>query len=318
MTLEVAHAVLSHKSKSFALAAKLLPKAARDDAAILYAYCRRADDAVDDEGDARARAEAVERLAHELDAVYAGDALSDPLLAAFQDLVQRRSIPEKYPRALLEGLRTDLGPVQLATFEELIVYSYRVAGVVGLMMCHVTGLRDQRALTNAVHLGIAMQLTNICRDVEEDFARGRLYLPATLLEDCGATGLEIERSTALAPSAAELAPHRAALSRALRRLLALADRYYASGDAGIPALPWRAALAVRAARLVYAEIGSVLRRRGCDVLAPRAVVSGWRKAALLARAAVTELVMRFVSLAARRPTFSPRGESHGDSISLRI
>jgi phytoene synthase len=318
MSLEIAQSVLSHKSKSFALAAKLLPKAARDDAAILYAYCRRADDAVDEEGDARARADAVERLARELSAIYAGDALADPLLTAFQDLVRRRNIPEEYPCALLEGLRTDLGPVQLATSEELIVYSYRVAGVVGLMMCHVTGLSDPRALTNAVHLGIAMQLTNICRDVEEDFERGRLYLPATLLAECGAIGLDVELSSTLAPSAAELAPHRMALSRVLDRLLALADRYYVSGDAGIPALPWRAALAVRAARLVYSAIGSEIRRQGCDVLAPRAVVSAWRKLALLARAAVTEFALRFVSLAARRPSVSQRGESHGDSISLRV
>jgi phytoene synthase len=310
MSVELSHRVLARHSKSFALAAKLLPPESRDDAAVLYAYCRRADDAVDDDAPPGVRRARVEQLKLELDSIYAGEEQSDPLLAAFQRVVQRRSIPEQYPRDLLAGLATDVAVVRFRTLDELLLYSYRVAGVVGLMMCHVTGLRDPRALENAVHLGIAMQLTNVCRDVDEDFRRGRVYLPASLLGECGAAGLDpdFDRS---------LAPYRSALGRVLKSLLALADRYYASGDAGIPALPPRAALAVRAARLVYSAIGDELARRRYDVLAGRAVVSLPRKLFLVLRAAATELFVRASAFVAPRPLLG-LGESHGRSISLHL
>jgi len=310
MSVELSRLVLAQNSKSFALAAKLLPPESRDDAAVLYAYCRRADDAADDEAPLSVRTERVARLERELYSIYAGEAQSDPLLAAFQAVVERCHIPERYPRDLLEGLRTDLGVVRLRTLDELLLYSYRVAGTVGLMMCHVTGLRDARALENAVHLGIAMQLTNVCRDVEEDFRRGRVYLPASLLEECGAAALDPDFDRSLEPC-------RAALARAVKSLLSLAERYYASGDAGIPALPPRAALAVRAARLVYAGIGDELARRGYDVLAGRAVVSLRRKLGMLLRAAATELYVRAAALFAPRPLLG-LGESHGRSISLHL
>ncbi len=308
MSVELSRGVLARHSKSFALAARLLPPQSRDDAAVLYAYCRRADDAVDDEAPLVERFARLERLERELDAVYAGEDQREPLLAAFQQVVQRRRIPERYPRELLAGMRTDLERVRFRTLDELLVYAYRVAGVVGLMMCHVIGLRDSRALKNAVHLGIAMQLTNVCRDVEEDFRRGRVYLPACMLEECGAAGLDpdFDRS---------LVPYGRALGRVVQRLLALAERYYASGDAGIPALPPRAALAVRAARYVYAAIGRELARRRYDVLAGRAVVSLPMKLLLVLRATTAELFVRASAFIAPRP---PSGESHARSISLHL
>jgi phytoene synthase len=311
MSVELSHRVLSRHGKSFALAAKLLPPESRDDAAVLYAYCRRADDAVDDDdAPVAVRVARVEQLRRELDSVYAREEQSDPLLAAFQQVVQRRGIPVQYPRDLLAGLATDVSAVRFRTLDELLLYSYRVAGVVGLMMCHVTGLRDPRALENAVHLGIAMQITNVCRDVEEDFRRGRVYLPASLLREHGAAGMDPDFD-------GSLAPYRSALGRVLKSLLTLAERYYASGDAGIPALPPRAALAVRAARLVYAAIGDELARRRYDVLAGRAVVSFPRKLLLVLRAAATELCVRAGALVAPRPLLGP-GESHGRSISLHL
>src|SRR5690606_15809209 len=135
------------------------------------------------------------------------------------------------------------------TLRELSRYCYRVAGVVGLMMCNVMGVKDEAALDNAVHLGMAMQLTNICRDVAEDWERGRLYLPADLLADCGAPDLARELGGAFPERA--VAP----VARVLRVLLTHADRLYRSGDRGLAALPWRSALAVRTARRVYAAIG---------------------------------------------------------------
>lgn len=283
MSVDGARAVLARQSKSFALAALLLPRRCRGDVAVLYAYCRRADDAVD-EAPPEERGERVAALFAELTSIYAGTPQEDTLLVEFQRVVRQHGIPEAYPRALLEGMRSDLGPVRITREAELLLYAHRVAGVVGLMLCHVFTLRDRRALVNADHLGIAMQLTNICRDVQEDFRRDRVYLPAELLCAAGVP--------ALAPPRGELTQARAELATAVRSLLGLADRYYASGDAGLAALPFRVALAVRAARLIYAAIGGELGRRGYDVTAGRAVVPLWRKLVLVGRALGAEVTAR--------------------------
>lgn len=283
MSVSGARAVLAQHSKSFALASRLLPRRCRGDVAVLYAYCRRADDAVDEAPPAERR-ERVEALFAELASVYAGTPQTSELLVEFQDVVRRHGIPEAYPRALLEGMRSDLGPVRIAREGELLLYAHRVAGVVGLMLCHVFALSDRRALVNADHLGIAMQLTNICRDVLEDFRRDRVYLPAELLCTAGVP--------LLAPPCGEVTHARAALAVAVRSLLALADRYYASGDAGLAALPFRVALAVRAARLIYAAIGGELARRDYDVTAGRAIVPLWRKLTLVWLALVLEITAR--------------------------
>jgi len=135
-----------------------------------------------------------------------------------------------------------------------------------LMMCHVMGVRDRRALRHAAHLGMAMQLTNICRDVLEDWQRGRLYLPEEILASCGAAGLGKELGRPLPES------YRGSLGLAVRSLLREADRFYRSGDAGMSLLDWRSALATRTARLVYARIGDRIAHQGYDVFAARAYV----------------------------------------------
>src|SRR5690606_34031848 len=127
------------------LAAKLLAPDVRSDVAVLYAYCRRADDLVDDAAP-ELRAPNWERLSRELVSVYDGCPQSDPIVQEFQLLVKRRRIPIVYPQALLEGYRSDLGAVLLSTMDDLLLYSSRVAGVVGVMMCYFTGVSTQRAL----------------------------------------------------------------------------------------------------------------------------------------------------------------------------
>jgi phytoene synthase len=272
-------ATLSRHGKSFSLAGKLLPEPVRLDAAALYAWCRRADDAVDlaAPGTAGAALAGVER---ELERVYAGSVEGDAELAAFQTVVARREIPELYPRELLSGMRMDVEGRSYRSLEELLFYCYRAAGVVGLMMCHVLGVRDERALRHAAHLGIAMQLTNIVRDVLEDWGRGRVYLPLDLLARAGAPSLEGAIGGDLPASA------RRPMAEVRRELLRVADRFYASGDAGLRYLDSRSALAIRAARLLYAEIGREVARSNHDVLAGRAVVSSLRKLGLLVRAGV--------------------------------
>jgi phytoene synthase len=269
---------LAQHSKSFALAGKLLPERQRRDAAVLYTYCRRVDDSID-LVEARAQAGALAEQERALDSVYRGEVQQDVRLRAFQELVQRRGLPRAYPEQLLAGMRMDSDGAQYQSLDDLLLYCHRVAGVVGLMMCHVLGLRDARALRNAAHLGIAMQLTNICRDVAEDWRRGRLYLPLQMLRECGADALN-----GLQPGALPLAA-RESVEIVTRRLLCVADHFYRSGDAGMVALPWRAAFSIRAARLIYSAIGERMLRPDYQAYSMRAVVPRSQKLRLLLKAA---------------------------------
>lgn len=280
-------ATLEEHSKSFALAGRLLPRDVRTDAAVLYAWCRRADDAVDlvPAGEQRDR---LERLLVELDWVYAesrtgraaepASGSAESALWAFRELVKAHGIPSEYPRELLAGMRMDVEGTRYDTIDDLLLYCHRVAGVVGLMMCHVLGVADARALRNAAHLGIGMQLSNICRDLLEDWGRGRLYLPGEWLEQAGASGL-VARVGGDFPGEA-----RRPVAEVVRRLLELAERFYQSGDRGLMALDLRSAYAIRTARLVYSAIGERIARAGFDPLAGRAVVPTWRKLLLASRA----------------------------------
>ena len=263
-----AREVLRARSKSFALAARLLPPGVADDAAVVYAFCRHADDAIDEGADPAA---GLARLRLEVDQVYSPDARGE-----FAEVVQRRRIPRAYVDELLAGMAMDVAGARYQTLDELLVYCHRVAGTVGLMMCHVMGVRDPRALRRAAHLGLAMQLTNICRDVHEDWRLGRLYLPRTLL---GKSAPEV--ASGPFPEALR---ERARL--ATQALLGEAERYYASADEGLRFLGFRCALAVRTARYVYAAIGRRVEAQRCDPLAGRAVVPLWRKLLLAARALV--------------------------------
>ena len=287
--------IIEHHSKSFSFASRFLPSAARADVAVLYAWCRRVDDLIDDSPRAEAR-HSLLQLRLELDAVYGeGDEAlveKDLILSAFRAVVERRQIPKRYPSELLEGMQMDVGNVSYDDLDALHLYCYRVAGVVGLMMCHILGLRDERALCNAAHLGVAMQLTNICRDVQEDWGRGRLYLPAQhllailshqeLIFSGGWRGTPTSQGTSGARRLP--APMREAARFVVHRLLREADRSYQIAYQGIPALPDRAGGAILAAGMIYQDIGRVLLARGCDPESPRAFTTRGRKRWLALRA----------------------------------
>jgi 15-cis-phytoene synthase len=277
-TAALAHDAMARGSVSFTLAGRLLPARVRDDAAVLYAWCRRADDAVDDTAPSQQRAR-VAVLRAELDAVYSGRRLDDAILIAFREVVERRGIPSRDPAELLDGMEMDAEGVLYRDLSDLLVYCHRVAGTVGLMMCRVMGVRaGPDVARHAADLGIAMQLTNVCRDVAEDWERGRLYLPDAMLDAAGAPGLRSCLGGPLPRGA------RAPIATVVRKLLEQADGYYRSGDAGLAALSWRCSLAVRVARLVYAEIGNLIALVDFDPLAGRAVVPLARKIQLVVRA----------------------------------
>lgn len=296
---EICAATLAQHSKSFALAGKLLPRQARRDAAVLYTYCRLADDAID-LAPPEAQPAALAELRRDLESVYGGEPQRDVRLRAFQELVQRRNLPRQYPEELLAGFGMDSEGTRYQTLDELLLYCHRVAGVVGLMMCHVLGVSDARALKNAAHLGIAMQLTNICRDVAEDWQLGRLYLPLQLLHEYGPGALNGLCTSSLPESA------RPSITHVTRQLLAEASRFYASGDAGMRALPGRAALSVRAARNIYSAIGDRIERADYDAYTQRAVVPQSHKLLLVLKAALATLC----ELPSRWLRSRPRAELH--------
>lgn len=276
------HAVLARGSKSFAVAARLLPASTRTDAAVLYTFCRRVDDAID-LCPVPAQPTALLELRARLQSIYAGEPQPDVAWQAFSDLVEAVALPREYPEELLRGMQMDVEAERYPDLDALLLYCHRVAGVVGLMLCHVFGVSRQSALRNAAHLGLAMQLTNICRDVLEDWERGRLYLPDRELERAGAHGLR-DRLGEPFPDSAALP-----VARVVESLLTRADCFYRSADHGLDALPFRAALSARAARNVYAAIGARLRERSCDVRQGRVYVPAVQKLRFVLASVVSSL-----------------------------
>jgi phytoene synthase len=270
-------ALMRGGSKTFFAASRVLPGRVRAPAAALYAFCRVADDAIDlsDDHDA-----ALADLRRRLDAVYAGapgEALADRALAC---VVRSARIPRALLDALLEGFAWDNAGRHYETIEDVHDYGARVAGTVGAMMSLVMGTRGERALARACELGVAMQLTNIARDVGEDARNGRLYLPRQWL-----------REERIDPEAWLAAPvFNAGIARVVKRLLYEADRLYRRAEAGVAELPRDCRPAIQAARLVYAEIGREVEAAGLDSVSRRAVVPGRRKLVLMARA--TSSVLR--------------------------
>ena len=272
--VEACRAILAEGSKSFASASRLLPPRIRDPAAVFYAFCRVADDLVDFSDDPGV---AVESLTSRLDDIYAGSPADDPVDRALTVVVRQFEIPRRAVDALIEGFEWDAAERNYDTLEDLLGYCARVASAVGVVMTVMMGPRDDRTLARACDLGAAMQLTNICRDVAEDAGRGRLYLPANMLRD---RGMDPSHFVAHVDEYAG----DARISAVIRELLDAADEYYRRADAGIPMLPWDSRPAIRAARLIYSDIGRVIRKHGCDPTQPRAHTSKLRKLWLLSRA----------------------------------
>lgn len=273
---EACRASLRGGSKSFHAASLLLPRRVREPATALYAFCRLADDAIDRAASGADRGAALRELHGRLDRIFAGCPGPVPADMALSDVVARFSVPRSLLEALLEGFAWDAEGRTYETPEDLHAYAARVAGTVGAMMAMIMGARAPDAVARACDLGIAMQFTNIARDVGEDARAGRIYLPLRWLREAG-----IEPHRFLAQP--EPDPR---LAGVVRRLLAAADGLYARADRGIARLPPACRPGIRAARLLYAEIGREVERRGGDSITGRAQVPAARKIACLARALV--------------------------------
>lgn len=271
-----AQSICREHARSFYFASHFLPRPKRDHAYAVYAFCRLLDDAAD-ESESPA---AVDQFVQSLDVAFRN--MSVPLisacksnqqdahatneslaLCAFEHTVRACQIPKTYFLELAAGCRMDFTITRYDTWAELETYCYRVAGVVGLIMCHVFGLRDKRAHARAVAMGNAMQLTNILRDVREDLDRGRVYLPREDFASFGVTDEELttRRTT---PAMAALIAFEVERARAL----------YVEGARGLSSLPSDGSrLTASVMSVVYAGILGAIERQCCDVFGGRAKLS---------------------------------------------
>ncbi len=287
------HESIKQGSKSFALASRVLPPALRDDASMLYAWCRYCDDVIDgqimghgQEADYKVgQKDRLERLRADTAHALSGAPTDNPVYAGLARVVSAHAIDHRHPFDLLMGFEMDAEDRLYETEGDILDYSYHVAGVVGVMMANIMGVRDAPTLDRASDLGLAFQLTNIARDVIDDARAGRVFVPRSLLEEHGAP---------VDPSELAQPENWPAAHKAATDLLDVAELYYASAKVGIKALPFRCAWAISAALSVYRDIGGVLRKGGPQAWESRVGASKQRKIFLALAAAPPAALKAFV------------------------
>ncbi len=264
MTLakEQAESVLKKHGRSFHFASKLLAPAYRLRAARLYAFCRYIDDLADESNDPNTAAQQLAQINSEIQHGQSTQYVVADMIALMQEL----SMPHAPVLSLIKGVQSDLSMQRIENEEELLRYAYQVAGTVGLMMCVILDVRDKEAWPFAMDLGIAMQLTNIARDVGQDASKGRIYLPATWLGNFSTDQITHPSST-----------QAVALQAATQKTLALSQAYYQSGLTGVPYLPPAARYGIVVAAAVYREIGQVVAQSKYCSWDRRAIVPQSRK-----------------------------------------
>jgi len=265
---------LSGGSRSFWVASQLLPGTLKNAACGLYAFCREADDAIDEVA-RHEQGQALAELHRRLDRIYNPqqnvlNSATDRVLAA---IVKEHHLPRPLLDALLEGFSWDAAGRRYQSLSDVFDYSARVAGTVGVMMAVLMGVRDGHTLARAADLGVAMQLTNIARDVGEDARAGRLYLPTDLL-----------RAEGICPETFLAQPRYSdGLGRVVQKLLDTADSLYQRSEHGVPSLPLGCRPGILAARTLYAAIGDKLRTLGYNSVDTRSMLGMSQKLALVMR-----------------------------------
>ncbi len=285
--LAACRATLRGGSKSFFAASLLLPEKIVRRASAIYAFCREADDLIDNGGGQVA----VDALADRLDAIYAGRPQAIAADRALAAVVAETHMPREPFDALLEGFAWDAAGRRYETIADLHDYAARVAGSVGVLMSVAMERTSAPVLARAADLGVAMQLTNIARDVGEDARLGRLYLPQKWLCEARIDADAFLREPRFSPQ----------LGSVVTRLLDEAGRLYRRADAGLVRLPGACRFGIRAASRLYESIGTEVLRNGCDSVARRAVVPPARKIAAISMArAVAHDKLTLPPLAATR------------------
>ncbi|MBD3730520.1 MAG: phytoene/squalene synthase family protein [Sphingomonadales bacterium] len=284
-----AHAAIVAGSKSFAAASRLFDRTTRERVWLLYAWCRRCDDLADaqhlggelgDQADAPARLEAIRVLTRR---ALDGLPTADPAFDAFGLVARECGLTEAMADDVIAGFALDAEDWRPRSEADLMRYCYHVAGAVGVMMAVVMGVspHDDEVLDRACDLGLAFQLANIARDIEEDDRADRCYLPVEwLVEE------DIEPGQHMKPH------HRGELVEMAARLVALMETHAAAARMGAASLPLRSRWAVLAAARIYTGIGREVLRRGTAAWDHRATTSGWQKAWAVTAALFEALVNR--------------------------
>ena len=269
---EYARKITAHYSKSFYFSAQMLPREQRWATFALYGFCRHCDNLIDTP---RQRTETeilgeIQRLTEELQIAYNTGESQDPIIRVFILVAKAYGIPIAYPLDLLNGVAMDVQQTRYKTFDELSLFCYRVAAVVGLMMTHVLGYKDERAFDYARQLGIAMQLTNILRDIKEDKEMGRLYIPQADLVQFGVTEQDIFNE--------KMTPQLRAL---MKFQVERAHQYYTEAIPGISLLKTESQYAIYSAARIYRGILRKIEDRDYNPFLNRVFVSSTQKVGIL-------------------------------------
>jgi phytoene synthase len=271
-SFEHARMLTAHYSKSFYISARMLPRERRWATFALYGFCRYADNLIDNPRyrTTKELEEEVNFISKELKRAYRTGESEHPILKPFVVVALKYGIPIEYPLELLKGVLMDIKTTRYETFDDLYLFCYRVAGVVGLMMTYVLGYKSAKAFHYAEKLGIAMQLTNILRDIKEDKNMGRIYLPQEELERFGVTEDDImnERMTAN-------------FRRLMQFQVERAHQYYREADRGIPMLERKAQFAIYSASKIYQGILRKIEARDYNSFLGRVFVSQMKKIGIL-------------------------------------
>jgi phytoene synthase len=259
-------AMTAYHSRSFYMASGLMNKEARRAVRALYAFCRTADDIVDDSGN-----DAPALLATWRERSMSWHPPKHDLVAiAWADARANYNIPQRYAEQLIDGVARDLYQSRYQTFEELTTYCYGVASTVGLMSMHITGYKGEDAVRYAVKLGVALQLTNILRDVAEDWQRNRVYLPQTELAEFGLSEADIALGI-------ETGKYDNRWRAFMNFQVARTHQIYDEAWPGINMLNPEGRLAIAAAATFYRDILDDIKANDYDVFSRRAHVSKWGK-----------------------------------------
>ena len=255
------------RARNFYYSFLLLSREQKDSMCAIYAFMRYCDDISEGEGASR---EAIEQWRRDLERALGGDFPGNPLWPAFHDTVTRYGIPHQYFHEMIDGVSSDLEPRRIQTFEELYRYCYQVASVVGLTIIHIFGFESRDALALAEKCGIAFQLTNILRDVREDWEHGRVYLPAEDLQRFGT----------------KLTKHDESFVRLMRFEAERARKYYEESRPLIGLVHARSRKSLWALVEIYRRLLGRIEDSDFDVLDRRIRVPAWEKLGILLRAAV--------------------------------
>ena len=257
---------------NFYPAFRLLPKQQRLAMCALYAFLRIADDLADGPGDSATKRDLLQDWCKQLDMALAGDYQHESH-AALHDTMRRYAIPRQYLDDALDGVAMDVGPVTFATFDELYRYCYRVASVVGLACIHIWSFEGEPAKQHAEAAGIAFQLTNILRDLGEDAARGRIYLPKEDFDRFGYTVEQFRRHE-----------RDEAFHNLMRFQVKRARDYYDAAQPLLPMLQPAGRAVFQVMSRTYRGLLDAIERRDYDVFSSRVRLSAWRKMALAVQA----------------------------------